>query len=245
MMSMTRQAIEILLDETDKKDYVVSAYADLSVKDGFHDFVDVSLRNGARAAGHILTEDEAREALEANIAVIRQAVREVDGSARGAAIFSSVARNLRHVVPLNFPVENHLVVDDEPFVLPLLERWYGEPVYLVALVDSDEVHLFEAHAGAIEAVRDMERKDAGQEIQRDKPRFTYKKRFAQTRHERLHSAEDDKFLHGVASLIEEHWRSARFNGLILLGQGQITGALGSGCFPKTSKAPWSSRPPRR
>ena len=225
MMSLTRKAIEILLDEPDKKDYVVSAYADLTVKDGFHDFVDLNLRNVARAAGAALSEAEARKALDANVEAIREAARQVDSSARGAAIFSSVGRGLRHVVPLGFPVENRLIVDEEPYVLPLLERWYGEPVYLVALVDSAEVHLFEAHAGAVEPVGDLERPDVDQAIQRDKPRFTYKKRFAQTRHERLHAIEEDKFLQDVAALVEEHWRGGRFNGLILLGQAQITGAL--------------------
>ena len=85
----------------------------------------------------------------------------------------------------------------EPFLLPLLERWYGEPTYLVVLLDSDEAHFFSAHRGQPEWVRDLDRKDATEPYQRDKPRFTYKKRFARAQHERLHATEDDHFLHEV------------------------------------------------
>ena len=38
----------------------------------------------------------------------------------------------------------------------------------------------------------------GRTYQRDKPRFTYKKRFARAQHERLHAIEDDGFLHEVS-----------------------------------------------
>lgn len=226
MMPMTRQEIEILLDSPDQRNYVVSAYADMTVQGGFARHVDQHLRNQLRAAGEALAQAKARKDLEANVEVVRQVVQRhnADG-AKGLAVFSSVARKLRHVVPLDFPVENRLIIDDEPFILPLLERWFGEPVYLIALLDSDEVHLFESHVGVVEPVRDLERPDVDQPIQRDKPRFTYKKRFAQTRHERLHAPEDDKFLQDVAEFLQQHWRTGRFSGLILLGQAQITSAL--------------------
>jgi protein required for attachment to host cells len=226
MMPITRQDIEILLDSPDRSDYVVSAYADMTVKDGFANHVVRHLQNEKRSAEDALGEAKAREALEENVEVIRRAIHGHDyPAAKGLAVFSSVTRELRHVVPVDFRVENQLIIDEEPFVLPLLERWYGEPVYLVALVDSVEAHLFESHAGAVQPVRDLERQDIAEDIQRDKPRFTYKKRFAQTRHERLHGTEEDKFLQDVAGLIEGHWRSGRFTGLILLGQSQITSPM--------------------
>lgn len=226
MMPMTREQIEILLDSPDRSDYVVSAYADLTVTDGFARHVERHLRNEARAAGAALSEAEARKALEANIEAIRGAVRDVaDRSAKGLAIFSSVGRKMLQVVPTNFPVANYLVVDDEPYVLPLLEHWHGEPGFLVALVDSDEAHLFETRNGTPEPAEDLERSDAGLEIQRDKPRFTYKKRFAHARHERLHGTADDQFLHEVAGHIDARWRAGDFAGLILFGHSQITGPL--------------------
>src|SRR4051794_6477484 len=45
MMPMTRQQIEILLDTPDRRDYVVSAYADMTVKDGFNNYAEVQLKN--------------------------------------------------------------------------------------------------------------------------------------------------------------------------------------------------------
>lgn len=226
MMPLTRQEIEILLDTPDRRDYVVSAYADMTVKDGFSNHVEIHLKNQARAAGKALTEAEARHQLDANIEAIRRAVRSQDDPRiKGLAVFSGASRGLLHSVPLHFPVENLLVIDEEPFVLPLLERWFGEPVYLVARACSDRAHLFEAYAGAVEPVRHLEREDAGDDIQRDKPRFTYKKRFAKTQHERLHGTDEDKFLQEVAERIDDQWHTGRFTGLILLGQPQITGPL--------------------
>jgi peptide subunit release factor 1 (eRF1) len=228
MMPLTRQEIEILLDTPDQRDYVVSAYADMTVKDGFNRYVDLQLKNQARAAGEALGESKARKDLEANIAAILEAVRgQADPSARGLAVFSSVARGLRRVLPLDFPVADRLVIDEEPFLLPILEHWHSEPSYLIALASSDEARLFDARRGCREPepLHDLERDDADQEFQRDKPRFTYKKRFAQTHHERLHGLEDAKFFRDVAGALAEAWKDNHFAGLILLGPSQDTAAL--------------------
>ena len=226
MMPTTRQQIEVLLDRPDQHDYVLSAYVDMTVKDGFARDVDLHLKNQARAAAEALGTTQARKDLEANLEVVRQIVAEHTGSAAaGLAIFSSLPRGLRHVVPLDFEVENHLVIDEEPFLLPLLEQWYGEATHLIVLLDSDEAHLFLAHGGAPEWVRDLERKDAQEDYQRDKPRFTYKKRFARAQHERLHASEDDQFLHEVSAVVAEAWGRDHFAGLILLGQPPITASL--------------------
>lgn len=225
MMPMTQQEIEVLLDNPAERRYVVSAYADLRVTDGFARHVDLHLRNQARTAGGMLAATDARKEIDANIDAIRQAVQTVPPSAQGAVVFASVARGMRQVVPLDFPVESRLVIDEEPFLLPLLEHWVGEPSYLIVLIDSDEAHMFEAHHGITEPVADLQRQDAREPFQRDKPRFTYKKRFARTRHERLHDAADDKFFSTVADALCERRRSGRFEGLVLLGQPVMTGAL--------------------
>ncbi len=226
MMPTTRQQIEVLLDRPDQQDYVLSAYVDMTVKNGFARDVDLHLKNQARAAAEALAPTQARKDLDANLEVIRQIVADHAGSPiQGLAIFSSLPRGLRHVVPLDFEVENHLVIDEEPFLLPLLERWYGEATHLIVLLDSDEAHLFLAHGGEPEWVRDLERKDVHEDYQRDKPRFTYKKRFARAQHERLHASEEDHFLHEVSEVVAEAWGRDHFAGLILLGQPPITASL--------------------
>ncbi len=225
MMPITRRDIEILLDSPSQKDYVVSAYVDMRVKDdGFHRQADVQLRNQAREANSALSEAEARTVLDANMAAIERAIHEAEPSAKGLAVFSGAQRKLFHAVNLDFPVENYLVVDEDPFVLPLLERWYGEPNYLIAVISSREVHLFEANHGVTEEVREIQ-KDVDQDIQRDKPRFTYKKRFTKARHERLHALEDDAFFKQAVEDIAEHWKTSAFSGLILLGSAQVTAAV--------------------
>lgn len=225
MMSMTRRGVEILLDTPDTHEYVVSAYADMTVKDGFYRHVDQEIRNGARAAEAALSKAKARKDLDANIEVIRQAVQTADPAARGLAVFSCVARSYRHVIPMDAPVENRLVIDEEPFLYPLLVRWVGVPIHLIALADSHEAHLFEAHQGRPEPVRDLRDEAVDDDFQRDRPRFTYKKRFAKSQHERLHAIEDSHFFKEVVQAIDEHWQGGPFAGLVLLGQPTITGAL--------------------
>jgi peptide subunit release factor 1 (eRF1) len=226
MMPMTRPEIEVLLDTPNQHDYVVSAYADLTVQNGFQRHVELHLKNQARAAGETLAEAKARRDLDANIEVIRQAASQgSDPKARGLAVFSCVARGFRQVLSLDFPVENRLIIDEEPFVLPLLEHWYVNPSYLIALADSDEAHLFEARHGHPGRLADVVREDAHEEIQRDKPKFTFKKRFSHTWNERLFGAEDDRFVKDVAETVRSHWLGHDYAGLILLGQPPITAAL--------------------
>lgn len=226
MVPLTRGEIEALLDApgVGPGGFVVSAFADLTVRNGFERDVERHLKNEAKAAGGALGE-KARRGLDDDLEAVRRAVREADPKARGLAVFSAAARGFLRVVPLDFPVADRLMVDEEPFVLPILEHWHADPSYLIALVDSDEAHLFEARHGHPDKLRDVVRDDAGQDIQRDKPRFTYKKRFAQTRHERLFGAEDDRFLKSVAEAVRGQWQGHEFAGLILLGQPPVTGAL--------------------
>lgn len=219
MLWLTRGDIEILLDRRDgaRHDFVVSAYVDHRIKDGFHRYVDVVLRDQGRSAGLSLGDPRLRKALDANLGAIRKAADTADPSAQGLAVFSGADRGLFHAVTLDFPVANYLAIDEEPYVLPLLERWYGEPSYLVAVVDSHQAVLFEAHVGTIEAVRTLSH-EADADVQREKPRLTYQKRFAGVHHERLRVADDDAFLKGVAGSLAGAWRAGAFGGMIVLGQ---------------------------
>src|SRR4051794_41667425 len=111
MMPITRQQIEILLETPKEHDYIVSAYADMTVKDGFRSYVDTNLRNQARAAEEALKDNDFRKTLDANIDVIRQAVQDnPEPAARGLAVFSNVATGYRQVLPLHFPVHDPLVI---------------------------------------------------------------------------------------------------------------------------------------
>lgn len=224
MMPITRDDLEILLDTPQQLDYVVSAYADLTVRDGFRHFASTELANIARAADVALSEAEARKVLDEHVGPILREVEHAKPGTRGLAAFSAPGRGLFHVVALNFPVENKLVLDEDPFVLPLLERWFGDPSYLVALIDSHELHLFEAHSGHAEHVTGLN-KEVPTEIQRDKPGFTYKKRFLDTFHERQQQLTNDQFFKEAADVISAHYRAGAFTGLILLGQAPTTSAI--------------------
>lgn len=224
MMPITRSDLEILLDTPDQVDYVVSAYADLTVRDGFRHFADTELGNIARDADVALSEAEARKVLDEHVGPILREVQEAKPGTKGLAAFSAPGRGLFQVAPLSFAVENKLVLDEDPFVLPLLERWFGDPSYLIAMVDSLEMHIFEAYSGHAEHVGALS-KAVPTDIQRDKPRFTYKKRFLDAWHERQQQLTNDEFLKAVAEIVSDHYRSGSFTGLILLGQAPTTGAI--------------------
>src|SRR5262245_59339272 len=49
-IALARQDIEILLDSPNQRDYVVSAYADMTVQNGFQRHMQRHLENEARAA---------------------------------------------------------------------------------------------------------------------------------------------------------------------------------------------------
>lgn len=223
MMPITRRQLEVLLDTPDRRDYVVSAFADLRVKDGFRHFAETHQKNQARAAHAALSEAEARTVLDDNLEPILRAIANADRTARGLAVFSGHSRGLFHVVNLDFPVENHLVIDEDPFVLPLLERWYGDPSFLAAVLNANHLHLFEAHSGVAEEIGGFDRDIP--EMQRDKARFNYKKRFSKAFDERLQALDDDPFLKGVAETVAEHYASGGFAGLILLGPTEMTAAI--------------------
>lgn len=230
MMPMTRAQIEVLLDSPDRQAFVVSVYADMTVKDGFSRHLDQTIQNQARDAGRALSEAEtrARQALEANLEAVRSAVLGVpDPSAPGLAVFSNVETGLLHVMPLNFRVDHKIVVDEAAYVLPLLERWYGEPEFLVVLVDANHAQFFATRNGVPEPIDAGRKPDIDDDIQRDKPRFADKKRFAATRHERLNGMIDSKFLDDMAGRAAEHWKRGDYAGLILLGQTAITGPFRS------------------
>ena len=225
MMPITREEIEILLDSPDQTDYVVSAFADLTVKDGFR---TSSTRNSATRRGPPPRRSGGRGPQGAG----RQyrgdprAVREeVDPSAKGVAVFVSAPAACGTSVPLDFPVENRLVIDEEPFVLPLLERWHGEPSYLVALVDSDHAHVFEAHHGVGRGVHEIERPDIDEDssaTSRGSPTRSGSPRpstSASTAPRRTSSSR------GSPRRWPSTGRRGIFDGLILLGRPTILGAM--------------------
>ena len=209
MMPITRPELEILLDTPDRRDYVVMR---LRRPAGARWLSQLCRRScpepGSRCSRSRFRKPRPARRSTPISCAIERAIANADSSARGLAVFSGADRKLFHVVTLHFPVENELVIDEDPFVLPLLERWYGDPNYLVAVIDTHHLHLFEAHSGVAEEVKEIDRDIP--EMQRDKPRFTYKKRFAKTFDERLHSLDDDAFLKTIAESIAEHWHIGAF-----------------------------------
>jgi hypothetical protein len=222
MMPMTRRDLEILLDHPDRRDYVVSAYVDLRVSDGFRRGGDVetTLRNLGREAHAALAEAKARKSLDAALEDVIRMAQATEPAARGVACFRGVERGLRHAVPLDFPVATRMVIDEEPFVLPLLERWYTAPRCLAARVDSHAVQLYEEHAGVTEPVLSRLR-----DVAADASRLTHKRQVGHEWHEHLAALDDDPFLRDGAEEVAARAREGAFELVVLLGPAPITAAV--------------------
>ncbi len=186
---------------------VVSAYLDMA------DRQDFLKRLGGK---HVPSADQ--RALERVLADRRF----ID--ARGLALFSDVEHGRFDAHPLDFPVEAQLVVDSEPYLLPIWEGCWRHPRLAVVALTTHQATISRAERGAIRELQTL-RGEEPVEIQRDKPRQTFKKRFAHTHHERLHDPAEDQYLHVVAAELSAAWEPGRDAGLILIGPSTLTAAL--------------------
>ncbi|GIW86031.1 MAG: hypothetical protein KatS3mg108_0355 [Isosphaeraceae bacterium] len=222
MMPMTRRDLEILLDHPDRRDYVVSAYVDLRVTDGFRRGGDVEtiLRNLGREARASLAEAKARKSLDEALDDVIRMASATEPAARGVACFRGIERGLRHVVALDFAVATRLVIDEEPFVLPLLVQWYTAPRCLAAQVDSHGVRLYERYGGVTEPVASRIR-----DVADDASRLNFKRQNGHEWHEHLSDLDHDPFLRAGAEEIAAWARGGAFDWVVVFGPSPITAAV--------------------
>ena len=138
MAALTREHIQVLLDQPGGRGMVVSCYADTSVAEGFQAHWLQPFKTEASRIRQLLAEDhQARLEFERDLEAIRRALESPEArQARGMAVFSAAARDFFLALPSEVPFENRLVVGDEPYVVPLVEAYLREQGYLVILADT-------------------------------------------------------------------------------------------------------------
>jgi hypothetical protein len=126
---------------------VVSCYADTSISSGVRSLWREHLRSEVKRIEEALTGDKtARTWLEQSVTAIKAALSSSrTRSARGIAIFAAVRRDLVHGYALTAPVGNRLVVDEEPYLMPLLELLNRQRRYLVVHTDTHRGRLYTRH----------------------------------------------------------------------------------------------------
>ena len=140
--------------------------------------------------------------------------------ARGMALFSAAGQGFFRAFVLSVPVKDRLVVDEEPYLVPLLETVHRRRRYLLVVTDSHRGRLYEAAWGHTRLLRQID--EAVPRRQRKAGERWGKQQATIARHR------EDHLLHyrkALARAMEEAWPDAPFRGLILLGEHETTEAL--------------------
>ena len=222
MIDVTHDAIQVLLDHPRGEGMIVSCYANTSATEGFLSLWSQRLKNEASAIEQRFANDHQAQARFAkDLAIIRHALEEPTSQrAHGVALFSAAERGVFRVFPLGVSVKDRLVLDEAPYLVPLLEAMHRQRRYLLVLTDSHRGCLYEAAWGHTHLLRQIEediprrQKSAGE--------LWGKQQATIARHREDHLRHYRKEL---VSAIADAWPDAPFRGLILLGDHKTTAAL--------------------
>jgi peptide subunit release factor 1 (eRF1) len=206
-----------LLDRPRKTDMVVSCYADTSVGRGVRSEWRLHLKNEVKRIEEQIVDPDARGAFLRDIDVIQRALASPQARrARGMAVFSASGRDLYRAFALGVPVANRLVVDEEPYLVPLLELLHRHRRYLVVHTDSHRGRIYEASLGAVHLISEID--EAVPKRQRQAGETWGKQQATIERHR------EDHILHYRKELVREiarAWEEERYGGIVLLGPHEI------------------------
>ena len=222
MIDVTQDAIQVLLDHPKGQGMIVSCYADTSMSGGFQWLWSQHLKNEASAIEQRLKDDRQAQARFArDLEIIRHAL-EVPAvqRARAMAVFSAADQGLFRAFSLGVPLTDRLVLDETPYLVPLLEAMHRQRRYLLVLTDSHRGKVYEAAWGHTHLLEQIE--EAVPRRQRSAGERWGKQQATIARHR------EDHILHyrkRLANAIEQAWPTAPFRGLILLGDEETVAAL--------------------
>ncbi len=214
MTSLSNEKVQLLLDQPRGRGMVVSCYTDMRVVAGFEPHWLQPFKTEASVLRESLEDDhQARQELERDIEAIQRALEAPEArQARGMAVFSAAERGLFLAFPSDIPFANRLVVDDEPYVVPLLEGYVQQQGYLAVLTDTHRGRIYAAGIGGLRLL---------DEFDEEVPR---KNRSAGERWGKQQATiarhREDCILHyhkELAARVKQRWDEYPYNGIVLLG----------------------------
>lgn len=214
MPALTLGDVQVLLDRPKAAGMIVSCYADTS-EAGYRSVPAQRFKNEVAEVERRLADDpQARLRFVRDVDVIRRAL-DVPAArrARGMAVFSAAADNFLQTFVLGVPVKDHLVLDEQLYLVPLLQALHRQRRYLVVLTDSHRGRVYAAGWGHAHLVDEVD--EAVPRHQRSAGETWGKQQATIARHREDHILHYQKAL---VALVEEAWRDAPFRGLILLGE---------------------------
>ncbi len=218
MAALVTKDIQVLLDQPRGEGMLVSCYADMSVSGGFSDhWLQPFKTEASRIRQQLADDHEARNEFERNVEIIRRSLESNEARrARGMAVFSATARGFLLALPSELPYENRLVVDEEPYVVPLLEADFRRRGYLVVLVDTHRARWYAAGPAGSRSLGEID--ESVPKKQHSAGERWGKQQATIERHRKDHILHFHKEL---AQQVEEAWDQYRYQGIVLMGQHEI------------------------
>jgi peptide subunit release factor 1 (eRF1) len=204
--------VQVLLDRRKGGGMVVSCYVDTS-KAGYDAAWAIRLKDEAAQAGERLDGAERRR-VQRDLDVVRRILEDPAARrGRGLAVFSAADDGFLQVFVLGVPVEDRLVLDEEPYLVPLLEALHRQRRYLVVVADTHRARLYAAGWGHSHLIEEVEA-EVPARVRSSGERWG-KQQATIARHR------DDRVLHfqkALAHRMEAARGEMPFDGVILLGE---------------------------
>ena len=222
LVNPTFKEVQWLADRSRGEGMVVSCYADISVSSGVRPLWREHLKNEVARIEDTLSGDAvARTLFQRNVAAIEAVLssRRTAG-ARGMAVFAAVQRDFVHGYTLTVPMPDRLVVDEEPYLVPLLELLNRQRRYLVVHTDTHRGRLYTAVPGAVRLIEEIS--ENVPKRQRAAGELWGKEQATIARHR------EDHVLHYFKELareVERAWPEERYDGIVLLGEHEVLAAF--------------------
>jgi peptide subunit release factor 1 (eRF1) len=217
VLNPTFKDAQWLSDHVEGAGMVVSCYADTSPA-GVRPLWREHLKNEVKRIDETLSGHAAAiHAFHRNVAAIEAVLssrRPV--AARGMAIFAASERNLLQVYALASVVPNRLVIDEEPYLLPLLELLHRQRRYLVVHTDTHRGRLYTAVPGAVRLIEEIE--EPVPKRHRAAGELWGKQQATIARHREDHIVH---YIKGLVREIERAWPEERYDGIVLLGEHEL------------------------
>ncbi len=208
---------DILLDRPRRRGMVVSCYADMTADEARSPRWRTHLENEARTIRLGLAGDpEALGEFEARYEAIRCALESPDARhGKGMAVFAGPEG---HPLSLSAdePYANYLVVDERPYLIPLLVAEHRRREYLVVETDS---HRGRIHAAGPGRSRLLGEFDA--EIPRKQRSSGERWGWKQSAIDRHPKGLINHHWDDLARAVEKAWDAHRFRGIVLLGEHEV------------------------
>lgn len=210
--------VQWLADHARGEGMVVSCYADTSVSAGIRPLWREHLKAEVKRLDETLAGDaKARTAFHRNIAAIESALSSRRlANAQGMAIFAAADHDLLQAYALTSAVPNRLVVNEEPYLVPLLELLHRQRRYLVVHTDTHHGRLYTSVPGAVHLIEEID--EPVPKRQRAAGELWGKQQATIARHREDHVLH---YLKELAREIERAWPEERYDGIVLLGEHEV------------------------